>query len=144
MQAVKGRGTKLEKRLWAMLAGMGLRGWKKNVEAVAGKPDAAFINQRLAVFVDGCFWHGCPHCRRKLPETNRAYWEQKIRRNVRLAKTHNMQLRRDGWTIIRIWEHDIADMRRIKSKILNALQSKEPGSERRRQNGKPSHLKKVA
>lgn len=144
MQAVKGKGTRLEKRLWAMLAGMGLKGWKKNAENITGKPDVAFVNQRLAIFIDGCFWHGCPYCRRKLPDTNCAYWERKIKRNVSLAKSYNRQLRRDGWTVIRIWEHDIADTTRIKSQILNALQSKESGSERRHQKGKPSNSRQVA
>ena len=125
MQAVKGKGTRLEKRLCAMLAGMGLKGWKKNVENITRKPDIAFVNQRVAVFIDGCFWHGCPYCRRKLPETNRKYWERKIKRNVALAKSHNRQLRRDGWTVIRVWEHEIDDTGKIKARILHALGSKE-------------------
>lgn len=81
MQAVKGAGTGLERRLFAMLAGKGLRGWKKNIQEVLGKPDVAFIEQRIAIFVDGCFWHGCPDADRKLPETNRDYWERKIASN---------------------------------------------------------------
>ena len=137
MQAVKGKGTRPEKRLFAMLAGMGLSGWKKNDENVIGKPDITFANQRLAIFIDGCFWHGCPHCRRKLPGTNRGYWERKIKRNIALAKTHNRQLRRNGWTVIRIWEHEIADTAKIRPKILRALQSKESRGEQRHQKSKP-------
>jgi DNA mismatch endonuclease (patch repair protein) len=125
MQSVKGKGTRLEKRLFAMLARMGLKGWKKNVENITGKPDIAFVNQRVAVFIDGCFWHGCPYCHRKLPETNREYWKKKIKRNIALAKSHNRQLRRDGWTVIRVWEHDIANTSKIKVRILRALGSKE-------------------
>ena len=128
MQAVKGKGTRLEKRLFSMLAGMGLRGWKKNVDAIMGKPDVAFISQRVAVFIDGCFWHGCPHCQRKLPKTNRKYWERKITRNIALAKSNNRRLRADGWTVIRIWEHEIsktADTGKIKAKILRAIHAEE-------------------
>ena len=125
MQAVKGKGTKLEKRLWAMLAGMGLKGWKKNAETITGKPDVVFTNQRVAVFIDGCFWHGCPHCERKLPKTNRDYWERKIKRNVELAQLHDEQLQRDGWTIVRIWEHEMADTAIIRARILHALENKE-------------------
>ena len=117
MQAVKGKGTKLEKRLFAMLAGMGISGWKKNVEGIPGRPDVAFSKQRIAIFVDGCFWHGCPHCRRKLPITNHAYWERKINRNVELAKSYNKQLSREGWTVIRIWEHEITNMAKLRSRI---------------------------
>lgn len=59
MQAVKSKGTRLEKRLFAMLAGMGIGGWKRNVKSIIGKPDVAFPNQKIVIFVDGCFWHGC-------------------------------------------------------------------------------------
>lgn len=117
MQAVKSKGTKLEKRLFAVLAGMGISGWKKNVGSIAGKPDVAFLNSKIAIFVDGCFWHGCPYCRRKLPETNRKYWKKKIARNKELAGNYNKQLRRDGWRVIRIWEHDMADTKKLKLRI---------------------------
>lgn len=125
MRAVKGKGTKLERRLWAMLAGMGLKGWKKNVASVAGKPDIVFANQQVAVFIDGCFWHGCPHCCRKLPKTNREYWERKIKRNVELAQAHNEQLRQEGWTVVRIWEHEMSDRAMIRARIRQALENKE-------------------
>lgn len=128
MQAVKGKGTRLEIRLFSILARMGLKGWKKNVDSIIGKPDAAFLNQRVAIFIDGCFWHGCRHCRRKLPQTNRKYWKSKIERNVALAKSHNRRLRADGWSVIRIWEHDIdgtKNIQRIKNKILRFLRNKE-------------------
>ena len=124
MRAVKGKGTRLEKRLFAILAGMGLRGWKKNVAAITGKPDVAFAEERVAIFVDGCFWHGCPHCKRKLPQTNRTYWKRKIERNITLAKSYNRRLRSDKWTVIKIWEHEMEDavsIQRIKTKILRSL-----------------------
>ncbi len=132
MRAVKGKGTKLERRLWAMLAGMGLRGWKKNVEFVAGRPDVVFAGQRVAVFIDGCFWHGCPHCNRKLPDTNRAYWERKIRRNVELAGLHNEQLQQDGWIVVRIWEHEMTDTVVSRTRILQALENREAPIEQSR------------
>jgi DNA mismatch endonuclease (patch repair protein) len=122
MQSVKSKGSKLEKRLFAMLAGMGIGGWKKNVKNITGKPDVAFPNQKIAFFVDGCFWHGCPHCHRKLPETNHDYWERKIKRNVELAESYNEQLSRDGWIVIRIWEHEIVDPTKLKF-LLKELKS---------------------
>ncbi len=125
MQAVKGKGTRLEKRLWAMLAGMRLNGWKKNPETITGKPDVVFPSQQIAVFIDGCFWHGCPHCQRKLPVTNREYWEKKIKRNVALAQIHNEQLEQDGWTVIRIWEHEMANTAKIRERIRKAVEGKE-------------------
>jgi len=125
MRAVKGKGTKLEKRLWAMLAGMRLSGWKKNVATVTGKPDVVFTNQQVAIFIDGCFWHGCPYCRRTLPKTNHKYWERKIKRNVELARLHEQQLQQDGWRVVRIWEHEMVDMAIIRTRILDALKDKE-------------------
>jgi DNA mismatch endonuclease (patch repair protein) len=124
MQAVKGKGTKLERSLFSMIAGMGLKGWKKNVSSVVGKPDVIFADQKIAIFVDGCFWHGCIVCQRKLPETNREYWVRKINRNVQLAKTHNQQLFNDGWSVIRIWEHEMTSKtgkEEIKMRIRQAI-----------------------
>jgi DNA mismatch endonuclease (patch repair protein) len=117
MQAVKSKGTGLERRLAATLVGMGISGWKKNVPNIIGKPDIAFIHEKIAIFVDGCFWHGCPYCQRKLPVTNHVYWERKIARNIELAETYNEQLRREGWTVIRIWEHEIKDKSALKLRL---------------------------
>ena len=124
MRAVKGKRTKLEKRLFSMLAGMSLKGWKQNVSNITGKPDVVFFEQKVVIFVDGCFWHGCPVCQRKLPQTNREYWEHKIARNVELARSHNKQLLRDGWTVVRIWEHELTnkiDKQKIRIKIRETI-----------------------
>lgn len=128
MQAIKGKGTGLERCLFSMLAGMRLQGWRKNANDIVGKPDLVFDNERVVIFVDGCFWHGCPHCQRKLPKTNQEYWERKIKRNIELALLNNQQLLDEGWTVIRIWEHEIKDLvvrQTIRKKIRNAL-AKEP------------------
>jgi DNA mismatch endonuclease (patch repair protein) len=74
---------------------------------VAGIPDFAFKAAGLAVFVDGCFWHGCPNCRRTLPATNRAYWLAKIRRNIERAKEIEAAVSARGILVLRIWEHDL-------------------------------------
>lgn len=109
MKAVKGKGTSLERRLFSMLAGMKLKGWRKNAEDVVGKPDVVFAPERVAIFIDGCFWHGCPHCRRKLPKTNAAYWKRKIDRNIALAQSAKLALSNAGWIVLRIWEHEVRD-----------------------------------
>ncbi len=124
MRAVKGKATRLERRLFAMLAGMRLKGWRKNVSEIEGKPDVVFLKEKMVIFIDGCFWHGCTICNKKLPETNREYWAKKISHNVELANNHDQKLIADGWTVIRIWEHDIKDkgtMQRIKSEVKQAL-----------------------
>lgn len=117
MQAVKSKGTRLEKRLFATLSGMGISGWRKNASDITGKPDVAFPKQKIAVFVDGCFWHGCPYCKRKLPETNQVYWVRKIKRNIELAEIYNEQLSRKGWIVIRIWEHEIREKTTLKLRL---------------------------
>lgn len=109
MRAVKGKGTKLEKQLFSTLAAMHLHGWRQNAADIPGKPDVVFDKERLVIFIDGCFWHGCLHCNRKLPSTNRAYWKKKIKRNAMLAGIYRRKLRNEGWTVIRIWEHNMRD-----------------------------------
>lgn len=124
MQAVKGKGTRLEKQLFSTLAGLGIRGWKKNVKDVKGKPDVVFPQEKVVIFIDGCFWHGCPICHRSLPESNKDYWERKIKRNVELAKIYNKVLADEGWTVVRIWEHEMKDkatMQKIKQTLKKAL-----------------------
>ena len=128
MQAVKGKGTGLERSLFAMLAGMRLSGWKRNFSDATGKPDAAFVSARVAIFVDGCFWHGCPHCNRNIPQTNREFWENKIRRTIERDSVNNEKLRQDGWTVIRIWGHEmksVACREQIRRSIREALAAHE-------------------
>ena len=120
MQAVKGKGTSLERRLFATLAGMRLSGWKKNVSDIVGKPDVVFPGEQVLIFVDGCFWHGCPYCNRKLPETNREYWERKIRRNVERDERNTQTLIDSGWCVIRVWEHEMRDTA-VKSRICSEI-----------------------
>lgn len=127
MQAVKGKGTSLERQLSAMLAGMGLSGWKKNVSDITGQPDVVFPQEQVLIFIDGCFWHGCPQCNRKLPQTNREYWERKIARNVARDKRNTQSLADSGWRVIRIWEHEMQDATTrndIRSRVREALQAR--------------------
>jgi DNA mismatch endonuclease (patch repair protein) len=71
-----------------------------------GKPDFAFPKQKVAVFVDGCFWHGCPKCYTR-PKTNRAFWDKKRTDNMARDKRVTRQLRWQGWKVIRIWQHSL-------------------------------------
>jgi DNA mismatch endonuclease (patch repair protein) len=78
-----------------------------HAEDVEGRPDFFFPRSRLALFIDGCFWHSCSSCHRPLPGTNRGYWAAKIRGNVRRAAGINGVLRREGLSVVRIWEHEL-------------------------------------
>jgi len=71
-----------------------------------GKPDIVFVSARIAVFVDGCFWHGCPK-HAAMPNTNRTFWKAKLRKNIERDRSVTAGLRRDGWRVLRFWEHDI-------------------------------------
>jgi len=98
-----------------------ISGWKINAKDVYGKPDFAFHDRKLAVFVDGCFWHGCKSCR-NIPATNRKFWTTKIEGNKQRDRTVTRKLRKEGWTVIRFWEHQVRShpLACIK-KIQNAL-----------------------
>ena len=124
MRAVKGSRTSIERKLWSMLAGMRLCGWRCNAQDVPGRPDAVFDKEMVAIFVDGCFWHRCPVCRRPMPKTNADYWKRKIDRNVERDKKIDKSLSYDGWEVVRIWEHEIKDKslrKAVNARFIEAL-----------------------
>jgi len=90
----------LRKALWAD----GLRFRLKS--SLLGRPDIVFLGKRLAIFVDGCFWHGCPHHGVR-PKTNRDFWRKKLSANISRDARVTERLRADGWHVLRIWEHEI-------------------------------------
>src|SRR6266853_5385354 len=96
MAAVKAGGNRsTERRLRAALVAAGISGWQIAPKDVPGRPDFYFRDQRLAVFVDGCFWHGCRKCGH-IPSTNRPFWHAKIMGNRTRDRLTNAKLRREG------------------------------------------------
>jgi DNA mismatch endonuclease (patch repair protein) len=83
-----------------------------------GRPDFVFRRQHVCVFVDGCFWHGCPRCYRR-PSSNRKYWDEKVKRNRARDRRVNQELRRRGWRVLRFWEHDLEKPNRILSCFIS-------------------------
>jgi len=83
----------------------GITGWRRNYP-VKGHPDFVFLNKKIAIFVDGCFWHG-HNCRNTHPKENRTFWESKIARNIEHDKIVNEKFEQRGWTVIRIWECEL-------------------------------------
>ena len=83
------------------------------------RPDFVFPKQRLAVFVDGCFWHACPR-HSNLPANHRAFWKRKLAANQARDRQVNRTLRQEGWRVMRIWEHNLA--RRQEPRLLARLQ----------------------
>jgi DNA mismatch endonuclease (patch repair protein) len=108
MARIRGKDTLPELNLRRALWMAGIRGWRVHYKkAPGGRPDLAFPGRRIAVLVHGCFFHGCPkHYRR--PASNNEYWDTKLERNMRRDRLHIRALRSAGWTVIRIWEHDLS------------------------------------
>lgn len=107
MQANKSTGTKPERILAKALFARGHR-YRKNNTSVFGKPDLTFKKLKLAIFVDGEFWHGKDwQVRKHDHKTNREFWWKKIERNIERDIEVNEELRRRGWTILRFWSKDI-------------------------------------
>jgi DNA mismatch endonuclease (patch repair protein) len=109
MRAVRGRGNRsTELRLRLALVRSGLKGWHIGPKQVPGRPDFYFPEAKVAVFVDGCFWHGCRRCGH-YPEKNSSFWKTKIQRNRLRDKRMSRKLRRSGVAVVRFWEHELGE-----------------------------------
>lgn len=111
MAAIRRRDTKPEVELRSALQRLGLRFRKDHPIHIDGKlirPDVAFTKRRVAIFVDGCFWHSCPEHGRQ-PGVNGEYWSPKLEGNVIRDKAQTAALQSAGWTVIRCWEHESVD-----------------------------------
>lgn len=104
MSRNRGKNTKPELRLRRALWREGCR-YRLHTK-LPGKPDMAFARAQVVVFVDGCFWHGCPEHGTK-PQANASFWSAKLRRNAQRDQEVNDQLVAEGWTVIRVWEHEL-------------------------------------
>lgn len=106
MQKVKSHGNKsTEIKLISVFKEYNISGWRRNY-AVKGHPDFVFLKKRIAVFVDGCFWHG-HDCRNTTPSDNRDYWDKKRERNIQHDREVTAIFEARGWTVIRIWECEL-------------------------------------
>lgn len=104
MQANKSKNTKPELKVRAALREAGLVGYRLHWKKAPGKPDICFPGRRVAIFVNGCFWHRCPHCGLPKPKSNVGFWEAKFARNRARDARDNALLVSAGWTVITIWE----------------------------------------
>ena len=122
MAAISSSGNlATELRLASILRSSGITGWRRH-QALPGRPDFAFHRERLAVFVDGCFWHGCPwHCR--MPKSRQSYWKPKIARNKTRDKAVRGLLAAAGWLVHRIWEHSLNEPSIVTARIMQDLKS---------------------
>lgn len=110
MSRVRGKGNKAtELRLVEIFRANKITGWRRHAK-VFGSPDFVFPKLKLAVFVDGCFWHGCPE-HGTTPVANREFWAAKITRNRERDREVNRELKRRGWRVLRLWEHELRKRR---------------------------------
>lgn len=108
MARIRGRGTGPERRLIEILGVETIEGYAEHLPTRAGRPDLVFAEAKVAIFVDGCFWHGCPqHYVR--PGTREAFWSGKLYENVTRDRRQTLQLEGMGWRVVRLWEHDIRE-----------------------------------
>ena len=122
MRAVKGKNNKsTELKLRMALVKAGIKGWILHPANVFGKPDILFLEKRLAIFVDGCFWHGCDICGRRVPKTRTAFWRTKLENNQTRAKVVKSNLRKQSIKVVRVWEHSLKTSTKIKGILKRIL-----------------------
>ena len=145
MSRIRSTGNQsTEFALVQLMRAAGITGWRRQVKVriryrgsqarrsvtptqLTVRPDFIFQEVRLAVFVDGCFWHQCPF-HSNLPENHQEFWETKLHRNVARDRRYTKLLRLSGWSVLRLWEHDIVDregtIRRLRRCLTNARRQK--------------------
>ena len=121
MSSIKSKGNKsTELKLIQLFREAGIIGWKRGYP-VKGHPDFVFLDKRIAIFVDGCFWHG--HSCKKWPTTNEEFWNKKIKKSMEHDKEINAIFEARGWTVLRFWECELkrGNLTVIKDTVLEAL-----------------------
>ena len=117
MSRIRSRGNKeTELTLASIFRAHGIKGWRRH-QTLPGCPDFTFRQQRVVVFVDGCFWHCCPKHGRK-PTSNRKYWLPKLKRNIARDRAQTLALRRSGWRVIRFWSHDLLAPDEVAKRVI--------------------------
>ena len=119
MSRIRAKNTGPEVKLRKLLFANGIRGYRIYFN-LPGKPDIVFTKKKIAIFIDGCFWHKCPVCFQE-PETRKEFWMKKIKSNIDRDKKVNASLNDLGWTVLRVWEHEI---RKNPSVVIATIQEK--------------------
>ena len=104
MSRIRAKDTKPELIMRTLLRAAGLTGYRLHYTKVPGRPDIAFVGRKVAVFIHGCFWHGCPHCQPPRPKSNSWYWGPKLDANKARDARKNASLRKEGWRVVMLWE----------------------------------------
>jgi len=113
MSRIRSRGNdETELALIRIFRSHNIIGWRRNWP-LEGKPDFVFPRERVAIFADGCFWHGCP-IHGTQPASNQAYWRPKLERNKQRDKRVTRVLRQNGWRVLRVWHHDLSRKNQVR------------------------------
>lgn len=127
MARIRSRNTAPELALRRALHAAGVRGWRCHSKHLPGKPDLAFTRWRVAVFVDGCFWHGHPDF--FTPGKSGAYWDAKIARTKERDRQANEALSEVGWQVVRLWDFEVEDdLDACVGRVVAALRKAEAAS----------------
>ncbi len=121
MKANKGRDTKPEVAVRLMLRQLGHPGYRLNWKGAPGRPDIAYPGRKIAIFVNGCFWHRCPICNLPLPKSHTDFWTEKYKRNVERDERKITELETAGWKVTNIWEGETKKDSATVEKELAAL-----------------------
>jgi DNA mismatch endonuclease (patch repair protein) len=131
MSRVRGVGNRsTELRAIQIFRFRQITGWRRHYR-IPGRPDFVFPRERVAIFLDGCFWHCCPR-HSSTPTNNRAFWQRKLRNNQLRDRNTTKQLRLSGWKVLRIWEHELTQrneralIRRIRSALARSSLNRAP------------------
>jgi DNA mismatch endonuclease, patch repair protein len=118
MSRVKSRGNKATEIAFVnLLRSKKITGWRRHPPMI-GNPDFVFRAQRLTVFIDGCYWHGCPR-HYSPPKSNAGFWAEKLKRNRRRDRYVAAALTNRGWRVVRFWQHDFATPEKILKKLAS-------------------------
>ncbi len=123
MVANRAKNTKPEMRLRQALNSAGILGYATHFRIARTRVDVAFLPERVAVQLYGCFWHHCPFCQFGIPKTNSDYWKRHFRINRARDERSRLEIEREGWHLIELWEHDInRDLHFCVKRIVEGLQ----------------------
>lgn len=104
MSSIRAKNTGPEKTLINYLKKACIRGMRRHRKELPGRPDISFPNEKIAIFVNGCYWHRCPYCKKPLPKSHRSFWRKKFEANIERDKRKSRELRKIGWNSLVIWE----------------------------------------
>lgn len=107
MQANRGKNTGPEMRLRRLLREAGYPGYRLHWKKAPGRPDIAYPGRKVAIFVNGCYWHRCPHCSPTAPKSNAEFWETKFVANEARDARQTEELEAAGWTVVSVWECEL-------------------------------------